>query len=73
MGRRALSYDATVQDAVVEASETTIAHQLGRTPQEVFVITKSASATVYRGSTAWDGTNIYIQASATVSARLLIF
>lgn len=73
MGRRSMSFDATIQDATLSSVESTIAHQLGRTPVEVIVITKSASSAVYRGTTAWDGTNIYLLASATTSARLLIF
>ena len=73
MGRRALAYDATIQDVSVNVAETTVAHQLGRTPVEAFVLTISTPTSVYRGTTAWDGTNIYIQASVATSARLLIF
>ncbi len=62
-----------IVDAGVTTAQTTIAHNLSRTPLEVFVLDRDAGATVFRGSTAWNGTNIFLQASAVVTARLLIF
>ena len=66
------SLDGFIVDTTVMISETTIAHNLGRTALEVFVLQKGTSAIVFRGSTAWNSTNVFLQASAAVHARLLI-
>ncbi len=63
---------AQLQDATVTSSETTVPHNLGRIAQEAFVVQRGAAQTVYRGPTAWDVNNIYLQASGTILVRLLI-
>lgn len=66
-------FDLTVVEATINATETTVAHGLGRTPKEAFVTRRGFSGTVYRGSTAWDDTNIYVTGSVQVLVRLIIF
>lgn len=63
----------TVSDVAITTSETTIAHNLGRTPLDGIVIKKNGSANIYRGTTAWTSSNIYLIASAAVTATLVIF
>ena len=65
---------AQVIDALIAATETTIAHNLGYQPQELFVLRRDAGTDIFRGSTTWDATNVYLQCgSNTVNARLFIF
>ena len=76
-GRRALNIDAVwvayVSNAVAN-TEDTVAHNLGRTPVGVFVGLPNANAVIYSGPTAWNGTNIFLRASAaTVTVSLLVF
>ena len=61
-----------VVDALIESTETTIAHGLSRTPLEAFVLDRDTGTTVFRGSTSWNSTNIFLQAGAQTNARLLI-
>ena len=62
----------SVLDVNVGTSETTVAHELGRIALEAFVVVRDVATDVYRGSTAWDITNIYIQAGASVDIRIVI-
>lgn len=60
-------------DAVV-GTETAIAHTLGRVPSDFLVGSQDKAGTIYKGSTAWTATNIYIRGSvATITANLYIF
>jgi len=61
-----------ILDATITSSETTVAHSLGRVAKEAFVLQRGAAQTVFRSSTAWDVTNIYLKASGTILVRLLI-
>ena len=70
---KAVNFDATILDTSVGTSETTIAHELGRTPQEAFIISRNASSNVFRGATAWNGTNIFLTASASVAISIIVF
>ena len=55
-------------------TEDTVAHALGRTPVDVWVGTPDKSAVIYRGTTTWTSTNIYLKASAaTVTVNVLVF
>ncbi len=62
-----------VDDAAIGTTETTISHSLGRAPLEGFVIDRNANANIYRGTTTWTSSNIYLIASASVTATLIIF
>ena len=58
----------------VADTEDTVAHGLGRTPAEFWVGIPDKNATVYRGSTTWTSTNIFLKASAaTVTVNILAF
>ena len=70
---KAVNFDATILDTTVGTSETTIAHELDRTPQEAFIISRGASANVFRGSTVWNSTNIFLTASASVAVSIVVF
>jgi hypothetical protein len=70
---KSLSLNASVIDATIQSAETTIAHELGRIPLEIFVIRRTGKAKIYRGPTAWDVTNVYIRGSSNNIVRLLIF
>ena len=65
--------DTRLINVNVATSETTIAHSLGRTPVDGFIVTRTSGANVFRGTTPWTSTNIYLQASAAVGIALLIF
>jgi len=55
-------------------TEDTIAHGLGRTPVGYVVVCKDKAGDVYKGTTAWDGTNIYLKCSiASVAVTILVF
>lgn len=56
----------------VGTAETEIAHSLGRVPLDGFVLNRNAGARVWRGSTAWTSSAIYLQASASVQIVLMI-
>ena len=76
-GRRCLNIDAVwvnyVSNAVAD-TEDTVAHNLGRTPVGIFVSAPDKSAVIYRGSTAWDATNVYLKSTAvTTTADILVF
>lgn len=67
------SLKAEIITVTVSTSETTIAHTLGRTAQEAFIINRTGSGNVFRGATTWTSSNLYLQASATVTVTLLVF
>ena len=62
---RSLQFSADVLDFTSGAAdaETTVAHTLIRTPLEAFVVWQGASGFLYRSTTAWDATNIYVKSS----------
>ena len=60
-------------DVAVGTTETTVAHTLGRTPVEAFIVNRSSSGVVFRGATAWNASNIFLQASASVTVTILLF
>ena len=70
---KSTNLNATWIDVTVGTLETTIAHNLGRIPADAFILRRNSAGKVYRSTTAWDVTNIYLKASSGVLARLLIF
>lgn len=53
-------------------AENTKAHTLGRTPLGYIVLSQDKAASIYKGTTAWDATNIYLKATvASVALRIL--
>jgi len=70
---KSASLNATWIDVTVKTTETTIAHNLSRTPVEAFVLRLTSGGKIYRSTTTWDGTNIYLKADVKVLARILIF
>ena len=53
-------------------ADETVAHDLGRTPIEGFVLVRTSSGNVYRGTTAWTSTQIFLRASTGVSGILFL-
>ena len=70
------SFDAEIIDVTANSTantESAVAHTLGRVPLEAFVIWRSQDSVLYRGTTAWTTTNIYVRASvASTTMRLWI-
>lgn len=73
MSSKCKSLDAHILDVALTTSETEIAHNLGRQPQDGWVLQTVAAVDVFRGPTVWDSENIYLTSSANVVIRLLIF
>ena len=73
MSTKSPSLDAHVLSTTVGTGETTIAHTLGRVPEDAFITLKSANSNIYRGPTAWTSSNIYLQASVAATVTLLLF
>ncbi|MCE5199812.1 MAG: hypothetical protein ABFD54_08895 [Armatimonadota bacterium] len=76
-GSLAGGLDAIYQNYTTNATpdtEDTIAHGLGRTPVGFVVVSIDKAGMVYKGVTAWDGTNLYLKCSITsASVTILIF
>mgnify|MGYP001610293213 CR=1 FL=1 len=76
-GRRALNVDAVwvryVSNGVAN-TEDTVAHNLSRVPLGLWVSVPDVSAVIYKGTTIWTSTNVFLRASAaTVTVDLLLF
>lgn len=54
-------------------TDTSVAHGLGRVPAGYIIIGLSAALTVYDGVGANTATNLFLRASATGTARLLVY
>lgn len=55
-------------------TETAVAHTLKRVPSDFLVGSQDKAGTIYKGTTAWTATNIYIRGSvASISANIYIF
>lgn len=60
-------------DAVAN-TESAVAHTLGRVPSDFIVGAQDKAGTIYKGSTAWTVTNIYVKGSvASITAKLYVF
>lgn len=57
----------------VAATQYAIAHGLPYTPRGYIVIGADAAVSVYNGTTAWNDTDIYLEASAATSVTLMVF
>ena len=69
------NFDAEIIDVTsggTADTEFTVTHTLSRVPLEAFTIWKSLGMIVYRGTTAWTSTTIYLR-SGTVSATFRIW
>lgn len=53
-------------------SDLQIAHNLNRIPRGYIVISRTAGFVVYDGSTPWTRSNIYLKASSTGTAKIVI-
>ena len=75
MSSKSTHFDFHVLDATVTtSSELAITHDLGRKPADGFVVASAGNSTIFRGSTAWTDTTIYLQATGSDTAiRLVIF
>ena len=68
-----LQIKSVTTDAVV-GTETAVAHTLKRVPADFLVGAQDKAGTIYKGSSAWTATNIYIRGSvASITANLYIF
>ena len=55
-------------------AENTIAHELGRVPVGYIVVSVDKAAVLYKGTTAWTSTNIYLKCNvASTAYTILIF
>jgi len=55
-------------------TEDTVAHGLGRQPADMWVGLPDKSAVIYKGTTAWTSTQVFLKASAaTVTVNLLLY
>jgi hypothetical protein len=60
-------------DAVV-GTETAVTHNLKRIPSDFLVGSQDKAGTIYKGSSAWTATTIYVRGSvASITANLYIF
>lgn len=67
------NFDTKEITASIATTETTVGHSLGRAPSDAFIVMRTGSGNVFRGATAWNASNIFLQASATVSVTILLF
>lgn len=55
-------------------AENTVAHTLGKVPTGFIVYSINKGAVVYKGTTAWTSTNIYLKVNvATVAVKIKVF
>jgi hypothetical protein len=68
------SSTATVSDTGAADAEFGVAHHLDRVPAGFLVTKSNKAAIVYKGSTAWTATTIYLKCSAAnATVDLLIY
>ena len=53
-------------------TDETVAHTLGRTPVDGFILNRSGYANIYRGTTTWTGTDIYLRSTFAVNGFILL-
>lgn len=64
----------SVTTHAVAGTETAVAHTLGRIPTDFLVGSQDKAGTIYKGTTAWTATTIYIRGSvASITANIYIF
>lgn len=71
-GRNINGWAATVVTPGAPDTEFAVPHGLGRIPIGFLVMSRSVSGNVYKSTTAWTTTNIYLKDSA-VSDTLVLF
>lgn len=55
-------------------AENTVAHTLGKIPTGYIVTSLNKAASVYKGTTAWSATNIYLKSNvASTEVKILVF
>ena len=68
-----MSIQSVTTDAVI-GTETAITHTLGRVPSDFLIGSQDKAGTIYKGSSAWTATTIYIRGSvASITAKIYIF
>lgn len=76
-GRRALNIDGVWVHYVSNGTantEDTVSHNLQRTPSGIWVSVPDKNAVIYRGTTAWTSTQVFLKASAaTVTVDIFLF
>ena len=74
MSTKSKQLDSHLLDVTIGPSGTTVAHNLGRTPKDAIVLVNTGNSEVFRASTTWDSSNIYLQVDVVArTVRLLIF
>jgi len=53
-------------------ADETVGHDLGRVPVDGFVLVRASSGNVYKGTTPWSSTQIFLRASASVSGIMFL-
>ncbi len=61
-----------VVDIILSTTTATINHNLGKIPYGFLVLNQDANANIWSASFAWTDSSIYLVASATVTARIMI-
>lgn len=56
----------------VSDTEFTVAHNLGRIPIGFIVVSVDKAAIIYKSTTAWTSSNIYLKANATSVSYVLL-
>lgn len=68
-----MDIESVTTDAVI-GTESAITHSLGRVPSDFLIGSQDKAGTIYKGSTAWTATTIYIRGSvASITAKIYIF
>lgn len=62
----------TIVDATFTTATSTVPHNLGQIPYGFLVLNQNANANIWSASFNWTDTNVYLTASATVTAKIAI-
>ena len=65
--------NAQVLDLTLSTTETAFAHNLERAAVDGITLRQTVAGSVFRGSTAWDATNIYLTSSVGMTIRFYVF
>lgn len=71
---RSTSFDGHWTEVIIGVAETTVPHDLGRVPLDGIIFRRTSGSTIFRGSTAWTATDVYLQASTEATLiRIVLF
>lgn len=76
MSSKSRSFNAHILVACLNGNifgDVSFEHDLGRIPLEAFILSKGANQTIWRGTTAWTSTTIYLRSAVDGCVALLLF